>query len=181
MARTPADARRWSADGTDVFLAETSSLTSAGYAAPTALPGWTRRHLVAHVAANADALGNLVHWAATGEVTPMYATPEERVAAIERTARTYGFQVIENLCSHGVGRSLHEAPEHIPGYFDPKDRRLLKEGMVITIEPFLSTRSRVAEETSDGWTLVGAPGNLSAQYEHTMIITRGAPIVVTVH
>ena len=87
MARTPADARRWSADGTDVFLAETSSLTSAGYAAPTALPGWTRRHLVAHVAANADALGNLVHWAATGEVTPMYATPEERVAAIERGSR----------------------------------------------------------------------------------------------
>ena len=51
--------------------------------------------------------------------------------------------------------------------------------MVITIEPFLSTKSRVVTETADGWTLVGAPGNLSAQYEHTMIITRGEPIVVT--
>ncbi len=102
-------------------------------------------------------------------------------AAIERTAKTYGFRVIENLGSHGVGRALHEAPEHIPGYFDPKDRRLLKEGMVITIEPFLSTKSRVVNETSDGWTLAGAPGNLSAQYEHTMIITRGEPIVVTRH
>jgi methionyl aminopeptidase len=102
-------------------------------------------------------------------------------AAIERTAKTYGFRVIENLGSHGVGRSLHEEPEHIPGYFDPSDPRILHEGMVITIEPFLSTKSRVVEEAADGWTLEGVKGNLSAQYEHTMIITAGAPIVVTVH
>ena len=102
-------------------------------------------------------------------------------AAIERTAKTYGFKVIENLASHGVGRSLHEEPEHIPGYFDPSDERILAEGLVITIEPFLSTKTRVVKETSDGWTLVGARGNLSAQYEHTMIITRGEPIVVTRH
>ncbi|MGC4027302.1 MAG: type I methionyl aminopeptidase [Steroidobacteraceae bacterium] len=102
-------------------------------------------------------------------------------AAIERTAKAYGFKIIENLGSHGVGRSLHEEPEYIAGYFDPSDRRILKEGMVITIEPFLSTKSRIAAETSDGWTLACAKGNLSAQYEHTMIITRGAPIVVTQH
>lgn len=102
-------------------------------------------------------------------------------AAIQHTAKTYGFRVIENLGSHGVGRALHEAPEHIPGYFDPTDRRTLDEGMVITIEPFLSTRSRTVTEAADGWTLVGAHGNLSAQYEHTMIITRGEPIVVTRH
>lgn len=102
-------------------------------------------------------------------------------AAIERTAKSYGFKVIENLGSHGVGRALHEEPEHIAGYFDPSDKRLLTEGMVITIEPFLSTRSRTVNETDDGWTLVGVPGNLSAQYEHTMIITRGEPIVVTQH
>lgn len=102
-------------------------------------------------------------------------------AAIERTARAYGFKVIENLGSHGVGRALHEAPEHIAGYHDPHDQRLLHEGMVITIEPFLSTKSRIVEEAADGWTLVGAPGNLSAQYEHTMIITKGEPIVVTRH
>lgn len=102
-------------------------------------------------------------------------------AAIQRTAKTYGFRIIENLGSHGVGRALHEPPEHIPGYFDPTDRRMLKEGMVITIEPFLSTKCRVVTESDDGWTLVGRQGNLSAQYEHTMIITRGAPIVVTRH
>ncbi len=46
---------------------------------------------------------------------------------------------------------------------------------MITIEPFLSTKSRVVNEAADGWTLVGARGNLSAQYEHTMIITKGEP------
>ena len=102
-------------------------------------------------------------------------------AAIERTAKAYGFKVIENLGSHGVGRSLHEEPEYIAGYFDPADRRVLREGMVITIEPFLSTKSRIVTEASDGWTLAGVRGNLSAQYEHTMIITKGAPIVVTQH
>ncbi|ANE56092.1 type I methionyl aminopeptidase [Methylomonas sp. DH-1] len=102
-------------------------------------------------------------------------------AAIERTAKAYGFKVIENLGSHGVGRALHEEPEHIAGYFDPADKRILQEGMVITIEPFLSTKSRVVTETADGWTLAGVRGNLSAQYEHTMVITKGAPIVVTQH
>jgi methionyl aminopeptidase len=102
-------------------------------------------------------------------------------AAIERTARSYGFRIIENLGSHGVGRALHEEPEHIAGYYDPSDKRVLTEGMVITIEPFLSTRSRRVTEADDGWTLVGMRGNLSAQYEHTMIITKGAPIVVTQH
>ena len=102
-------------------------------------------------------------------------------AAIERTAKAYGFKIIENLASHGVGRALHEEPEHIAGYFDPSDKRTLQEGMVITIEPFLSTKSRIVTEAADGWTLAGASGNLSAQYEHTMIITKGAPIVVTQH
>ena len=101
--------------------------------------------------------------------------------AIQETARGYGLRIIRNLASHGVGRALHEAPTEIPGYFDPADRRVLTEGMVITIEPFLSTRSTWVEETGDGWTLAAPAGNLSAQYEHTMIITRGEPIVVTVH
>lgn len=100
-------------------------------------------------------------------------------AAIEKVARAHRLRIIENLGSHGVGRALHEAPDHIPGYHDPHDRRVLREGMVITIEPFLSTRSRAVTEAGDGWTLVGEPGNLSAQFEHTLIITRGAPIVVT--
>jgi len=102
-------------------------------------------------------------------------------AAIESTARRFGFRVIENLGSHGVGRGLHEDPGHIAGYYDPTDTRVLHEGMVITIEPFISTRSRMVEEGADGWTLLAGAGNRSAQFEHTMVITRDAPIVVTLH
>lgn len=101
--------------------------------------------------------------------------------AIERVAKAHRFKIIENLCSHGVGRSLHEEPEYIPGYYDPGDTRVLKAGMVITIEPFLSTKSSMVEETGDGWTLAGVKGNLSAQFEHTLIVTHGAPLVVTRH
>src|SRR5690606_18002536 len=76
------------------------------------------------------------------------------------------------------GRGLHEAPESIFGYYEPRDPRRFHEGMVIAVEPFLSTKSSHVRETDDGWTLVGERGSLSAQYEHTLIVTRGAPIVV---
>jgi len=125
--------------------------------------------------ATRTALANALGTASAGQ-------PINRIgAAIQRTAKRYGLKIIENLASHGVGRALHEEPTSIASYFDPSDTRILQEGMVITIEPFLSTKSRRVTEADDGWTLLGAPGNLSAQYEHTLIITKGAPIVVTQH
>jgi methionyl aminopeptidase len=99
--------------------------------------------------------------------------------AVQRVAKNYRLKTIRNLAGHGVGRSLHEDPEAIVSYFEPKDSRVLHEGMVIAIEPFLSTRSTHVQEAPDGWTLVGEAGNLSAQFEHTLIVTRGAPIVLT--
>lgn len=99
--------------------------------------------------------------------------------AIERTARQAGFKTIKDLGSHGIGRSLHEDPHFIPNFHDQKDRRILKEGQVITIEPFLSTGSESTTTADDGWTLLTEPGNFSAQYEYTMVITRSHPIVLT--
>lgn len=90
MARSIADAHRWMREGTELFVAAADGLTEPAYDTASPLPGWTRRHLVAHVASNADALGNLVHWAATGEATPMYASPEDRAAGIERGSRMSG-------------------------------------------------------------------------------------------
>lgn len=84
MTRTFTDARRWMTAGTTLFADAVAGLTDPDFDTPTHLPGWNRRHLVAHVAANADALRNLVHWAATGTPTPMYASPEERAAGIAR-------------------------------------------------------------------------------------------------
>ncbi|MEL5953446.1 maleylpyruvate isomerase family mycothiol-dependent enzyme [Streptomyces sp. CLV115] len=83
-ARTLADSRAWARTGTKLVLAAVADLDEAGFSADSALPGWTRKHLAAHVAANADALCNLVHWAATGERTPMYASAGERAAGIAK-------------------------------------------------------------------------------------------------
>jgi methionyl aminopeptidase len=99
--------------------------------------------------------------------------------AVQRVAKTHRLKTIRNLGGHGIGRRLHEDPDGIVGYFEPSDPRVLREGMVIAVEPFLSTKSTRVEEAPDGWTLVGAKDNLSAQYEHTMIVTRGEPIVLT--
>jgi methionyl aminopeptidase len=99
--------------------------------------------------------------------------------AVQRVAKQKGLKVIKNLGSHGVGRHLHEEPRFIAGYYDPTDRRRLWDGLVITIEPFLSTRTDFVEEGDNGWTLSGPRGCLAAQYEHTVIITRGQPIPVT--
>ena len=93
MARTLTDARRWAAQGTTGFLDAVDRLTEDQYEAPSLLPGWTRKHLVAHVAANADALGNLVQWATTGVRTPMYASLEERDAGIARGAVLTGTEL----------------------------------------------------------------------------------------
>ncbi|MFD8274704.1 maleylpyruvate isomerase N-terminal domain-containing protein [Streptomyces flaveolus] len=97
MSRTAQDARRWMRQGTDLFLDAASRLDEAALSESTTLPGWTRRHLVAHVAANADALGNLVRWAATGERTPMYAGPQERAAGIERGAALPAAELLGRL------------------------------------------------------------------------------------
>jgi methionyl aminopeptidase len=98
--------------------------------------------------------------------------------AVERRARRSGFQVVRDLCGHGVGRHIHEEP-NVPNTYDARNHALLTEGLVITIEPFLTTSARSFVEARDGWTLKTPDGSIGAQFEHTMIVTRGEPIVVT--
>lgn len=97
--------------------------------------------------------------------------------AVETRARATGFRVIKNLYGHGIGRSLHEAPS-VPGY-DDGSRELLREGLVLAIEPFLSIGSDHVVDDADGWTLRTADGSLVAQFEHTIVVTRGEPLVLT--
>ncbi|WGX98810.1 maleylpyruvate isomerase family mycothiol-dependent enzyme [Nocardioides sp. L-11A] len=82
MTVPPADALRWMRQGQRIFDATAARLDATACAAPSLLPDWTRGHVLAHVAANADALLNLARWASTGTETPMYASPEERAAGI---------------------------------------------------------------------------------------------------
>lgn len=100
-------------------------------------------------------------------------------ASIYKTARRNGFVTLKDLGSHGIGKSLHEEPHFIANFYDRSDHRVLSEGQVITIEPFLSTGSEQTTTEDDGWTLTTGPGNFSAQYEHTMVITRSKPIILT--
>ena len=98
---------------------------------------------------------------------------------IERFADKGGYTLIRNLSSHGVGRSLHEEPEGISTWRDPSDRRLIKEGQVFTIEPFLSMGGDFAAESGDGWTLLADPSAPTVQYEHSLVATKNGPVILT--
>lgn len=98
---------------------------------------------------------------------------------IEQEAQKGGYKVIRNLCSHGIGRALHEEPLQILPVYDANDQRVLHEGLVITIEPFLSTGAEYVIEQEDGWTLSVPDDSYVAQFEHTIIITRDRPIILT--
>lgn len=97
---------------------------------------------------------------------------------VYQTARQHGFTVITNLTGHGIGRTIHEAPEYVYNYYEPSDSGLLKEGMVIAFEPFISTDEEEVFEKGDGWTYI-TEESFVAQYEHTMIITKNGPIITT--
>lgn len=99
--------------------------------------------------------------------------------AIKKVARKRGYSVIENLTGHGVGRHIHEAPHHVPDFTNRHDKRRFQRGTVLTLEPFLSTGPRQATEAPDGWTLCTPPGHFSAQFEHTVVVTDGEPLILT--
>jgi len=96
---------------------------------------------------------------------------------VESLARRHGFRVIRNLYGHGVGKGLHEEPS-VPS-FDDHQRMVLHDGMVLAVEPFLSVSASFVIDDPDGWTLRTSDGSLVAQFEHTMVVTSGAPIVLT--
>jgi maleylpyruvate isomerase len=83
--------------GTSLCTGAIASLDEDAFGASSELPGWTRRHVVAHLAANAEAIGRLLHWARTGERTPMYASPQQRAAEIEAGARRSGAELLDSF------------------------------------------------------------------------------------
>jgi methionyl aminopeptidase len=99
--------------------------------------------------------------------------------AVMNEARKNKLNVIKNLTGHGIGLSLHEEPEHILNYFDPMDNMLLKDGMVLAVEPFISAGANHIIESGDGWTFVTPDKSLVAQCEHTIVVTKGDPIILT--
>lgn len=99
---------------------------------------------------------------------------------METKAKKAGYTVIRDLGGHGVGRSLHEAPDAIMNYYDRYDTvRRFRKDSVVAIETFISTKSTSIETASDGWAFIGSKGGFVAQHEHTILITSDKPIILT--
>ncbi|WP_107038973.1 type I methionyl aminopeptidase [Brumimicrobium mesophilum] len=98
---------------------------------------------------------------------------------IESEAKKHGFKVIKNLAGHGVGRSLHEEPENILNYRVRTNRERFKKNTTVAIETFISTKSSIAVELNDGWTLVGNKGGYVTQHEQTILVTDEKPVILT--
>ena len=98
--------------------------------------------------------------------------------AVETTVRARGFTVMRGLTGHGVGRAIHEAPS-VPNHYDPWQRDVLTDGLVLTIEPIISAGSARIRQDRDGWTTRTTDGSWAAHYEHTLVITRERPVVLT--
>lgn len=123
--------------------------------------------------------GRRALWAGLGEVGA--GRPLAGIGrAVGAFAQRHGYTLVRNLASHGIGRSLHEAPTEIATWPDAAERRTMGEGLVFTVEPFLSLGARTAEsDGEDPWTLRSRPRAPTVQYEHTVVATRNGPLVLT--
>lgn len=110
------------------------------------------------------------------------ALPGNRVGdishAIQTTIEREGFSVVRDLVGHGVGRSLHEDPQ-IPNFGQRGQGPVLEEGMVLAIEPMANEKGYRVKVLEDGWTVVTEDGGLSAHFEHTILVRRGQPEILT--
>jgi methionyl aminopeptidase len=98
--------------------------------------------------------------------------------AVESAVRADGFHVIRDLCGHGIGHTIHEGPS-VPNWPDPSASSFLTEGLVITVEPIIASKSGRTSLAKDGWTVRTADRGLAAHYEQTLMITKDEPILLT--
>ena len=106
-------------------------------------------------------------------------TPVNEIGrAVEREVRRWGFTIVRGLTGHGVGRAIHEPPT-VANEYNPRQRDILTEGLVLTIEPMISAGSGRTVQSGDGWTIRTRDGSLASHHEHTLVITRDRPVVLT--
>ncbi|MBI3168765.1 MAG: type I methionyl aminopeptidase [Chloroflexi bacterium] len=98
---------------------------------------------------------------------------------VQQEANKYGYNPIFDLTGHGIGRQLHDKPSSVYNFHKPEDRRIMDNGLVLAIEPFLTTGQGHVVEKTDGWSLKTVDNTIAAQFEHTVIVTKGEPIILT--
>ena len=98
--------------------------------------------------------------------------------AVQLHAESHGYGVVRDYVGHGIGQRMHEDPQ-IPNYGPPGRGPLLKNGMVLAIEPMINLETPEVEVLADDWTVVTADGKISAHFEHTVAVTDGEPLILT--
>lgn len=98
--------------------------------------------------------------------------------AVEQEVARQGFAVVRELTGHGVGRRIHEEPA-VANFHDPRDRTVLRDGLVLAVEPMVTSRAARVVEAPDRWTLRTHNGALAVHHEHTIVIRHGSPLVLT--
>jgi methionyl aminopeptidase len=140
----------------------------------------SKTYLVGEVAAPAKRLVQVTYeamWKGIRAVRPG-ARLGDVGHAIERHARRHGYAVVREYCGHGIGREMHEPPQ-VLHWGRPQTGLVLREGMVFTIEPMLNAGRNAVRTEDDGWTVRTCDGALSAQFEHTVAVTRSGVRVLT--
>jgi methionyl aminopeptidase len=98
--------------------------------------------------------------------------------AVQSCVEPMGYGIVRNYCGHGVGRAMHEEPQ-VPNYGRQGTGPVLREGLVIAIEPMINLGHEAVKVLSDGWTVITMDGQPSAHFEHTVAITRDGPQILT--
>ncbi len=98
--------------------------------------------------------------------------------AVQSYVESLGYSVVRNYCGHGIGRAMHEDPQ-VPNYGEPGKGTIIREGLVIAIEPMINLGGHHVKQLADGWTVVTIDGRPSAHFEHTVAITQDGPQVLT--
>ena len=179
--RTLHTTQAWVTEGTALCSKAVADLDEAAYNAPSLLPGWTRKHVVAHLAANARALRNLMHWARTGEPTPMYDSPGQRLADIESGARlparwlTAWFEESAQLLSYAMAELTEE---------QWRAEVLTAQGRTVAASEVPWMRSREvmvhAVDLGTGIQFADLPEEFLAELRHDIVAKRGSGAVPTV-
>jgi maleylpyruvate isomerase len=175
---TLADSLRWVEEGTRLCEQAIDGLDDDQYADPSALDGWSRAHLVAHLAANAEALRNLAHWAATGEETPMYSSPAQRNADIE-TGATRPPSVLRTWFHEEAGALAADLGRLTDEHWRSRVRTAQGRDVPATEIPWLRAREVMVHvvDLGTGITFADLPEDFLGALHDDIVAKRGADAV----